>query len=37
VGKWVTYAGTDFYKHGMQAFVHRWQKCIASGDDYVDW
>ena len=28
-------AGADFYERGMQALVHHWQKCIASGDDYV--
>jgi len=28
--------GEDFYKHSMQALVHRWQKCIASGGDTVE-
>jgi hypothetical protein len=36
VRKWVSSAGTDFYDHSMQAFVHRWQKCVASGGDYVE-
>jgi hypothetical protein len=35
VRKWVASAGTDFYKHSMQALVHHWRKCIASGGDYV--
>ena len=26
----------DFYKHGVQAPVHCWQKCIANGVDYVE-
>ena len=26
----------DFYKHGMQALVHRWWKCTANGGDYVE-
>ena len=29
-------AGTDFCKYGMQALVHHWQKCIASGGDCVE-
>jgi hypothetical protein len=29
-------AGADFYERGMQALVHRWRKCIANGDDYVE-
>ena len=28
-----TSAGTDFYECGMQALVHDWRKCIASGCD----
>ena len=31
----VTSTGADFYEHGMQALVHRWQKCIANGGDFV--
>jgi len=27
---------SDFDKHGMQALVHCWSKCIANGDDYVE-
>ena len=23
---WITSSGTDYYKHGMQALVHLWQK-----------
>jgi hypothetical protein len=30
-----TSAVADFYEYGMQALVHRWQKCIANGGDYV--
>jgi len=25
-----------FYKHGIQALVHHWQKCIVNGGDYVE-
>jgi hypothetical protein len=30
------WAGADFYEYGMQALVHRWRKCIASGGDYAE-
>ena len=36
VKQWATSAGADFLKGGMQALVHRWQKCIANGDDKVE-
>jgi hypothetical protein len=36
VRKWLASAGADFYKHGIQALVHHWQKCITNGDDYVE-
>jgi hypothetical protein len=26
----------NFYERSMQALVHRWRKCIASGGDYVE-
>jgi len=26
VKQWITSAGADFYKHSMQALVHRWQR-----------
>jgi len=29
-------AGADFYERGVQALVHRRQKCIANGGDYVE-
>ena len=32
----VTSTDADFYKHSMQAFVHHWQKCIASGGEYTE-
>ena len=32
----VTSADADFYEHGMQAFVHCWQKCTANGGDYIE-
>ena len=32
--QWVTSSGA--YECGMQAFVHCWLKCIASGGDYVE-
>jgi hypothetical protein len=35
VKQWATSAGADFYERGMQALVHRWLKCIASGSDYM--
>ena len=35
-GQWVTLDGEDFNEHGMQAFVHHWQKCVANGDDYIE-
>jgi hypothetical protein len=31
VRKWLASAGADFYKHSIQALVHRWQKCIMNG------
>ena len=34
--QWVTSTGVRFYKCGMQALVHRWQKCIATGGDCVE-
>jgi len=34
--QWATTAGADFYECGMQALVHCWRKCIASGGDYVE-
>jgi len=33
---WITVCGADFYKHGMQALVHWWQKCIANCGGYVE-
>jgi len=36
VKQWATSAGADFYECSMQALVHRWQKCIANGGDYVE-
>ena len=27
---------SDFYKHGMQAFVHHLQKFMASGGEYIE-
>ena len=36
VKQWVTSAGADFNECGMQAFVHRWRKCLANGGDYVE-
>jgi len=36
VKQWATSAGADFYDSGMQALVHLWQKCIATGGDYVE-
>jgi len=36
VKQWATSAGADFYECGMQALVHRWQKSIANGGDYVE-
>ena len=36
VKQWVTSSCADFYERGMQAVVHRWRKCIANGDNYVE-
>jgi hypothetical protein len=36
VRKCVTSTDAGYYEHSMQATVHRWQKCIASGDQYVE-
>jgi hypothetical protein len=33
---WLASAGTDLYERGIQALVHRWQKCIMNGGDYVE-
>jgi hypothetical protein len=35
VKQWATSTGADFYERGMQALVHSWRRCIASGGDYV--
>jgi len=34
--QWVISHGKDFYKHSMQALVHHWWKCIASGGDCAE-
>ena len=34
--QWVTLTGIDCFKCSMQAFVHRWWKCIADGGDCVE-
>ena len=31
--QWVTSAAADFNERSMQALVHHWQKCVASGGD----
>jgi hypothetical protein len=31
VRNWANSADADCYENSMQALVHRWQKCIASG------
>ncbi|PNF15955.1 hypothetical protein B7P43_G07465, partial [Cryptotermes secundus] len=36
VRKWLGSGGADFYGHGIQALVNRWQKCIMNGGDYVE-
>jgi len=36
VKQWATSAGADFYEPGMQALIHRWQRCIANGGEYVE-
>ena len=36
VKKWTASAGADFYDQGITALVHRWQKCIENGGDYVE-
>ncbi|PNF17980.1 hypothetical protein B7P43_G17450 [Cryptotermes secundus] len=36
VRKWLASAGADFNGRGIQALVHRWQKCITNGGDYVE-
>jgi hypothetical protein len=36
VRKWLASAGADLYERGIQALVHRWQKCIRNGGDYVE-
>ena len=36
VKQWAATASADFHECGMQALVHRWRKCIASGGDYVE-
>ena len=34
-GQWASSAGGDFQKSSMQAIVHHWLKCTASGGDCV--
>ncbi|PNF28779.1 hypothetical protein B7P43_G06451 [Cryptotermes secundus] len=36
VRKRLASAGADFYGRSIQALVHRWQKCITNGGDYVE-
>ncbi|PNF17771.1 hypothetical protein B7P43_G06889, partial [Cryptotermes secundus] len=36
VRKWLASASADFYERSIQALVHRWQKCIMNGGDYVE-
>ena len=36
VKQWVTFAGANIYKCGMQTLVHHWRKNIANGGDYVE-
>jgi len=36
VKQWATSSGADFYERGMQALVHCWRKCIASGGECVE-
>ncbi|PNF14079.1 hypothetical protein B7P43_G02148 [Cryptotermes secundus] len=36
VRKCLASAGADFYGCGIQALVHRWQKCITNCGDYVE-
>ena len=36
VKSWLASASPDFYERGIQALVHRWQKCVTNGDDYVE-
>ena len=36
VKQWVTSTGSDFDKHGRQALLHHWWKCIANGGDCVE-
>jgi hypothetical protein len=33
---WLASPGANFYGRGIQALVHRWQKCITNGGDYVE-
>jgi histone-lysine N-methyltransferase SETMAR len=35
VRKWLASAGSNFYERSIQALVHRWQKCLTNGGDYV--
>jgi len=34
--QWATSAGADFYEPDIQVLVHHWQKCTASGGNYVE-
>ena len=36
VKSWLASASPDFYERGIQALVHRWQKCITNCDDYLE-
>jgi hypothetical protein len=36
VKQWAISGGADFYERGLQAVVHRWRKCTANGDDYIE-
>jgi len=35
VKKWFTSTGADLHECSTQALVHHWQKCIATGGDYL--
>jgi len=36
VKQWTTLAVADFYRRGIHAVVHHWQKCIKNGGNFKD-
>jgi histone-lysine N-methyltransferase SETMAR len=36
VKTWMTKQSVEFFRDGFEKLVHRWQKCVENGGDYVE-